>query len=68
MIVCDTDDVCSFCLDNVEDKSTYYRPPCGHIFCYMCMDQEKLLSTCTRCNQGFEVAEPVLVRVALKID
>ena len=58
---------CCLCWDPVEDNYRYYRPPCGHLFCYQCMDQNKLLRTCTRCNQNFMEAGPVLVRVAFDV-
>jgi hypothetical protein len=60
-VVCTEDDTCCFCWDEVEDGITYYCPPCGHFFCYICMDQNALLNKCTRCNQDFVVAFPAKV-------
>ena len=62
-IIVDDDEMCCLCFDKVEDASTYYRPPCGHLFCYVCMDQYNQLNRCTRCNQDFIVAEPVKILV-----
>lgn len=64
----DEDEECSFCLDRVEDSNTYYCPPCGHFFCYLCMDQNAMLNRCTRCDQEFFVAYPVTVKIPINVD
>ena len=64
----DEDEICCLCFDEVEDGHTYYCPPCGHLYCYLCMDQHELLNRCTRCNQNFMVASPVKVRTVIDVD
>jgi hypothetical protein len=59
---------CSSCHEPTKDKRTYYRPQCGHLFCYWCMDRRPRLNACTKCTQPFATAEAVLVRVAIKAD
>jgi len=63
IVYADNDDRCGLCLDDLCDSHTYYAPPCGHVFCYVCIDQYKDLNICTRCNQEFEVAGPVKVLI-----
>lgn len=57
-IVVNNDEICCFCRDEAVHLNTYYRPPCGHLYCYSCMDHP-LLNRCMRCNAEFVVAEPV---------
>jgi len=63
-IYVDEDEICSICQDPIEDTFTYYRPSCGHLHCFVCMDSLSLLSKCSRCNEPFMIVTPV--RVLLK--
>lgn len=58
----DADETCCFGFEEIKDGTTYWAPPCGHLFCGDCM-KDKRLNVCTRCAQPFLVAEPVRVLI-----
>ncbi|WBC28353.1 hypothetical protein PBPMD00_12 [Pinkberry virus LS07-2018-MD00] len=51
---------CCIGYERIEDGTTCYRPPCGHVFCQTCMKDNRV-RVCGRCAQEFMVAEPVRV-------
>ncbi len=64
----DPDAQCEFCWRKLKDNHRYYGLDCGHLYCYFCMTTQPLLNICTRCNQAFIAAFPVLARVPIWID
>lgn len=58
----DSNEMCCLCWDPVEDGTTYWTPPCNHLFCKDCMKDNRL-NRCSRCNQEFTVATPVRLLV-----
>ena len=75
----DESEFCSYCWASIEDKKTYGRRPCGHLFCVPCLKESVNVQEAraphfrccgTGCNLEFnkEPGEKVFVRVAVKID
>jgi len=62
-IYVDGDENCCRCYKHVEDNHTYYLPPCGHLYCYICMTEEARLDVCWSCAQSFIMASPTQVLV-----
>lgn len=66
-LLVEEDEDCCFCRTEMNDGHTYYRPPCGHLYCGDCIKDDRL-STCMRCNQDFVMYNPVHVRVVIDTD
>lgn len=62
-VTVDSEDTCCCCLAALVEGQTYYMAECGHLFCYQCMFDYKLLNRCGRCNQVFMSAVPVKIVV-----
>lgn len=63
IVIVEAQDTCCFCLSMLAATETYYMAECGHLFCYSCMFEHKLLNRCGRCNQVFMSAVPVKIAV-----